>query len=66
MEAAFSIDRIGDVSAQGCPYFEKARDYAQDAMGQLKNDSIFVGDERMPTQPIRDEIGKLLKRDTTR
>jgi len=62
MEAAFSIDRIGDVSAQGCPYFEKARDYAQDAMGQLKNDSIFVGDERMPTQPIRDEIGKLLKR----
>ena len=61
MDAAFNMDRIGDISNQSCPYYEKARQYAQDAMGQLKSDSIVVGDEKMPTQPIRDEIGKLLK-----
>jgi hypothetical protein len=60
MGAAFGVDRIGDISSQGCPYYEKARNYARDAMSQLKNDSIFVGDEKMPTQPIRNEIGKLL------
>lgn len=58
--AAFGIDQIGDISSQGCPYYEKARHYAQDAMSQLKSDSIFVGDEKMPTQPIRDELGKFL------
>ncbi|MGD0793633.1 MAG: hypothetical protein ABR920_17870 [Terriglobales bacterium] len=62
MAAAFGIDRIGDISSQGCPYYERARHYAQDAMNQLKSDSISVGDEKMPTQPIRDEVGKLLKR----
>jgi hypothetical protein len=61
MTAAFGTDRIGDISSQGCPYYEKARHYAQDAMTQLKSDSIFVGDEKMPTQPIRDEFGKFLK-----
>jgi hypothetical protein len=62
MTAAFDVDHIGDISSQGCPYYEKARHYAQDAMTQLKSDSIFVGGEKMPTQPIRDEVGKLLKR----
>ena len=62
MDAAFSSDRIGDISNQGCPYYEKARQYAQDAMNQLKGDSIFAGGEKMPTQPIRDVIGKLLKK----
>ena len=62
MTAAFGSDHIGDISSQGCPYYEKARHYAQDAMSQLKSDSIFVGDEKMPTQPIRDELGKFLKR----
>lgn len=61
MEAAFGIDHIGDISGQGCPYYEKARHYAQDAMSQLKSDSIFAGDEKMPTQPIRDELGKFQK-----
>jgi hypothetical protein len=60
MLAASGIDHIGDVSSQGCPYYEKARNYAQDAMSQLKGDGIFVGDEKMPTQPIRNEVGKLL------
>ena len=60
MLAASGIDRIGDVSSQGCPYYEKARDYAEGAISQLKGDSIFVGDEKMPTQPIRNEVGKLL------
>jgi hypothetical protein len=61
MTAAFGIDRIGDISNQGCPYYERASNYAQDAMTQLKSDSIFVRDEKMPTQPIRDELGKFLK-----
>jgi len=61
MAAAFSIDRVGDISSQACPYYEKADQYARDAMSQLKNDSIFVGDEKMPTQPIQDELGKLLE-----
>jgi hypothetical protein len=61
-EAALTIDRIGDISSQSCPYYEKARQYAQGAMNQLKSDSIFVGDEKMPTQPIRDELGTLGKR----
>jgi hypothetical protein len=62
MATAFGIDRIGDISNQGCPYYEKARQYAQDAMTQLKSDSILVADEKMPTQPIRDELGKFQKR----
>lgn len=61
MGAAFGSDHIGDISSQSCPYYEKARHYAQDAMSQLKSDSIFAGDEKMPTQPIRDEFGKFLK-----
>lgn len=61
MMAAFGTDRIGDISSQGCPYYERARHYAQDAMSQLKGDSIFIGDEKTPTQPIRDELGKLQK-----
>jgi hypothetical protein len=59
--AAFGTDRIGDISSEGCPYYEKARHYAQDAMSQLKSDSIFIGDEKTPTQPIRDELGKFQK-----
>jgi len=62
MAAALGIDRIGDISSQGCPYYEKARHYAQDSMSQLTSDSIFVGDEKMPTKPIRDELGKFLTR----
>jgi hypothetical protein len=62
MAAAFGIDRIGDISSQGCPYYERARHYAQDSMGQLTSDSIFVGDEKMPTKPIRDELAKFLTR----
>jgi len=60
MLAAFYIDRIGDASSQPCDYYAKAGKYAQEAMNELQNDSIFVGDEKMPTQPIRDEIRKLL------
>ena len=60
MFAAFDIDRIGDASGQSCVYYGKASKYAQEAINELKNDSIFVGDEKMPTQPIRDEIKKLL------
>jgi hypothetical protein len=60
LEAALSIERIGDISGQSCPYYEKAREYAQNGMSQLKGDCIFVSDERVPTQPIRNEFGKLL------
>lgn len=61
MFAAIYTDRIGDASGQPCVYYGKAGKYAQEAINELKNDSIFVGNEKMPTQPIRDEIGKLLK-----
>ena len=60
MFAAFYFDRIGDASNQPCVYYSKAGKYAQEAINGLQNDSIFVGDEKMPTQPIRDEIRKLL------
>jgi hypothetical protein len=60
MIAAFYIDRIGDASSQPCVYYAKAGEYAQGAMNGLQNDSIFVGDEKTPTQPIRDRIRKLL------
>jgi len=62
MLAAFSMDRLGDISGQGCPYYEKARQLAEDALSHLKTESISVGDEKMPTQPFRDDIGKLLGR----
>jgi hypothetical protein len=61
MSAAFGLERIGDFSSRPCPYYEKATKYAEEAMSQLKADSIFVGDEKMPTQPVRDEIEKHLK-----
>ena len=60
MFAALYIDRIGDASSQPCVYYAKAGKYAQEAINGLQNDSIFVGDEKTPTQPIRDEIRKLL------
>jgi hypothetical protein len=60
LEAALSIERIGDISGQSCPYYERAREYAQNGMSQLKDDCIFVSEERVPTQPIRNEFSKLL------
>jgi len=61
MSAAVSMDHIASLPSQGCPYYQRANQYAEAAMSRLTSDSIFVGDEKMPTQPIRDEIGKLLK-----
>jgi hypothetical protein len=60
VEAASGTERLGDISGQGCPYYEKAREYAQTGMSQLKSDCIFVSDERVPTQPIRNEFDKLM------
>ena len=62
MSAAFGMDRLGDLSSQGCPYYLKARQLADDALSHLKSDSISAGEEKMPTQPFRDDIGKLLGR----
>jgi hypothetical protein len=59
MSAAFSTERFGEDSSQPCPYYGKAVQYSRDAMSELNTDRIFVGDEKLPTQPIRDEIGKL-------
>lgn len=58
MSAAFGVEQIGDFSSQPCPYYEKASSYAQSALAKLTSDSIFVGDEKMPTEPIREEIQK--------
>jgi hypothetical protein len=60
LESALGTERIGDISGRSCPYYEKARQYAQTGMSQLKGDCIFLSDERVPTQPIRDEFEKLL------
>jgi hypothetical protein len=60
--AASSTDRLGDLSSQSCPYYEKARQYAQSGISKLNGDCIFVGDERVPTQPIRNDFEKLLSR----
>jgi len=60
LDAAMSTERIGDISGQSCQYYEKAREYAQTGMSQIKSDCIFVSDERVPTQPIRNEFSKLL------
>jgi hypothetical protein len=62
LAAAFALDRVGDISSQACSYYEKARHYAQDARSQLQSDRIVLGDEKMPTQPIRDEVEKFLRR----
>jgi len=58
MSGAFGVEQIGDSSSQPCPYYEKANVYAQNALAQIKSDSIFVGDEKIPTEPIREEIEK--------
>jgi hypothetical protein len=60
MFAGLYFDRIGDASSQPCVYYAKAGKYAQEAINGLQNDRVFVGEEKMPTQPIRDEIRKLL------
>jgi hypothetical protein len=62
LEAAMSTERIGDISGQSCQYYEKAREYAQTGISQIKGDCILVSDERVPTQPIRNEFSKLLGR----
>jgi len=62
MSAAFSTEGIGESSNQPCPYYVKASQYARDAMSEFKTDSIFAGDEKMPTQPLRNDIEKLLGR----
>jgi hypothetical protein len=56
MSGAIGTERIGDSSSQPCSYYEKANVYAQSALAQLKSDSMFAGDEKIPTQPIRDDI----------
>jgi hypothetical protein len=58
MSGAIGTERIGDSSSQPCSYYEKANVYAQSAQAQLKSDSMFAGDEKIPTQPIRDDIEK--------
>lgn len=60
MSGASGVEKIGDSSSQPCPYYAKATEYAQGALAQLQGDSIFVGDEKVPTQPIRDDIEKRL------
>jgi tetratricopeptide (TPR) repeat protein len=60
MSGAFGIERIADSSSQPCPYYAKATEYARDALAQLKGDSISVGNEKMPTEPIRADIEKHL------
>ncbi len=62
LDAASSTDRLGDLSSQSCPYYEKARQYAQSGITTLNGDCMFVGDERAPTQPIRNDFEKLLSR----
>lgn len=58
MLGAFGIERIGDSSSRSCPYYEKATEHARGALAQLKGDSVRVGDEKIPSQPIRAEIEK--------
>jgi hypothetical protein len=58
-EAAAALLRIGNSSDQACPYFRTALTYAQNSMSQLKGDSILLGDEKMPNQPIRDRVANL-------
>jgi hypothetical protein len=62
MEAASMFDRLGDSSSQGCADYEKAQRYAQDSSSELKGDSIVAGDEKMPSQLVRDAVEKLLKK----
>jgi hypothetical protein len=58
MSGAFGIEKIGDSSSQPCPYYAKATEYASSALAQLRGDSLVAGDEKVPTQPIRDDIEK--------
>ena len=60
MSGAFGIERIGDSSSRSCPYYAKATEHARTALAQLKGDSVSVGDEKMPTEPIRADIEKHL------
>jgi hypothetical protein len=62
LDAASATDRIGDISSQSCPYYEKVRQYAQSGISKLNSDCMFVGDERVPTKPIRNDVDKLLSR----
>jgi hypothetical protein len=62
ISAASGLDHIGDVSGQPCAYYTTASQYAQQAMDGLKGDAIYIGDERTPTKPLRDDVGKLLDR----
>jgi len=59
LPAAFGLDTIADASSKPCPYYQTATQYAQEAIEELKGDAIFVGDEKMPTKPIRDDLEKL-------
>ena len=62
MEAASMFDHLGDASSQSCADYEKAQRYAQDSVSDLKGDSVVAGDEKMPSQPIREAVEKLLKK----
>lgn len=60
ISAASGLDHVGDVSAQPCGYYKMASQDAQHAMDGLKSDAIYIGDEKTPTKPLRDDAGKLL------
>lgn len=60
MGAASGLDHIGDVSGEPCEYYTTAIQYAQQAMDGLKSDAIYIGDDKTPTKPLRDDVGKLL------
>lgn len=58
MSGAIGIEQIGDSSSHPCSYYAKATEYGQSALAQLKGDSIFAADEKIPTEPIRADIEK--------
>ena|ERR1035441_1693022 len=57
-------NRVGDYSEEGCPHYEKAVGYGEDALALLQDSTVAVeGHARSyPTRPIQEGIQPQLKR----
>jgi len=60
--AAYDYERAGDLSKNGCPYYEKAAKLSEKLDSFLKDESIMVKDWKFPTKYLRPSNDALHRR----
>jgi len=60
--AMANMDRAGDYSANGCPFYEKAQGFGESALALTGGKTITVHEQTYPTRQIREFVQPVIKR----